>query len=509
MLIYDTLSRIKKPFLPRKHGQVQMFVCGPTVYDDPHIGHGRSYVCFDVVAKYLKFLGYNVTFNINVTDIDDKVIKRAQEEGVEYGVIAERYASAFDDALRDLGVDSISGQYWATDCISEIIYQIGELERKGFTYMLEDGLYFDLAKFPENGKLSGQIGRGLEQSEVSRIGDRNDKRNPGDFVLWKLEKPGEREVGAVWDKNPETGEPISWGPGRPGWHIEDTAITDTCFGPQYDIHGGGVDLVFPHHEAEICQMEAASGESPLVNYWMHNGHLMIDAHKMSKSLKNFMTIEEAMDRWGPYALRYFFISAHYRSALNFTDEALDGAVAAVERLNNFILTMKQWAEKGPEPTPLGYEIAELSHIGRETFTENFYHVENLCVQIRRDFSRAMDNDFNVSGALAVLHMWIGSLNKRLKEEQQTGKGRGCNMEVFSRFDAALILETLHSIDNVLGVMNFDVEVDVEIAKMVEEREQMRNEKRWAEADTLRNQINDLGYSLDDTPTGTIIRKEEK
>ena len=508
MLIYDTLSRIKKPFLPRRHGKVQMFVCGPTVYDNPHIGHGRSYVCFDVVAKYLKFLGYDVTFNINITDIDDKVIWKAQEEGVDYDVIAERYASAFEDALRALGVTSIDGHYWATECMPGIIHQIGILEQKGYTYMLEDGLYFDLAKFPENGKLSGRIGAGLQESEVSRIGGRGDKRNPGDFVLWKLEKPGEREVDAVWDKNPETGEPIPWGPGRPGWHIEDTAITDTCFGPQYDIHGGGIDLIFPHHEAEICQMEAASGRAPLVNYWMHNGHLMVDAHKMSKSLKNFLTVREAIERWGARALRYFFVSAHYRSALNFTEEALEAARNAVDRLDNFILVMKQWAEKGPEPTPLGYETAEVSAIGRESFTGDFYHVENLCIQIRRDFSRAMDNDFNVSGALAVLHMWIGHINKRLKKEQQTGKGQGCNGEVFSRFDAALVLETLHSIDKVLGVMSFDVSVNEEIGEMVAEREAFRAEGEWNKADALRNRINDLGYSLDDTPNGTIIRKEE-
>jgi cysteinyl-tRNA synthetase len=485
-----------------------MFVCGPTVYDAPHIGHGRSYVCFDVVAKYLRYLGYDVIFNINITDIDDKVIKKAQEENTNYENVAQRYGLAFDEALCTLGVDSINGQYYATDSMDCIIYQISELERKGFTYMLDDGLYFDLAKFPEHGKLSGRIGAGLEESDVSRIGGRTDKRNPGDFVLWKLEKAGEREVGAVWDVNPETGEPIPWGPGRPGWHIEDTAITDQMFGPQYDIHGGGIDLVFPHHEAEICQMEAASGESPLVNFWMHNGHLMIDKHKMSKSLKNFMTIDEAAEKWGAYALRYFFISAHYRSPLNFTDEAMDAAAGAVERLNNFILTMKQFKEKGPEPKLLGYETGEISAIGRETFVGEFYHIENRCTAVRRYFETCMNNDFNVSGALAIIHMWIKEIYARI-EKERNGVGSGCNGEHFSKFDASMVLEQLHAFDKILGVMNFELKIPEDVLDLVAEREVMRDGKLWDKSDALRAEINALGYTLDDTTSGTIVRKEKK
>lgn len=505
MLIYDTLSKIKKPFVPRKHGIVEMFVCGPTVYDNPHIGHGRCYVSFDVIAKYLQYLGYDVTFNINVTDIDDKVIRRAQEDGISYENIARRYGLAFDDALYMLGIDSISGQFYATDAIDYIVGQISELESKGFTYMLKDGLYFDLSKFPESGKLSGRIGVGLEESEVSRIGARTDKRNPGDFVLWKLEKPGEREVGAVWDENPDTGEPIPWGPGRPGWHIEDTAITNMTFGPQYDIHGGGVDLIFPHHEAEICQMESASGLSPLVNYWMHNGHLMIDKHKMSKSLNNFMAIEEAIGRWGSHALRYFFISAHYRSALNFTDEALDGAVAAVERLNNFILTMKQWKEKGPEPTQKG-QVSYENTSTQETSGGgvDFYHIDDWCYRIRKDFERAMNNDFSTSAALRIVFMYIKSIYDRLEKDRKTGNKGGCNQECFSRFDASLVLEALYGINQILGIMNFEVEVEEEIEEMVRVREGMRAEKKWDESDALRSKINALGYRIDDTPAGTII-----
>jgi cysteinyl-tRNA synthetase len=298
MLIYDTLSKVKKPFVPRKHGKVEMFVCGPTVYDSPHIGHGRSYVCFDIVAKYLTYLGYWVDFCINITDIDDKIINRAKAEGVQCVDIMGKYHGEFDTALSDLGVDSINHEVYATDQIGGMIDQIRRLEEKGIAYQITDGVYFDVSKFPEHGKLSGREGEvGLEEGDFHRVELNPEKRNPGDFVLWKMEKPGEAEVGAVWES--------PWGRGRPGWHIEDTAITEVVFGPQYDIHGGGIDLLFPHHECEISQMEAVSGRSPLVNYWMHNGHLKIDGLKMGKSLGNYFTIEGAMDRWGPWALRYF------------------------------------------------------------------------------------------------------------------------------------------------------------------------------------------------------------
>lgn len=477
MIIYDTLSKQKKPFVPRKLGQVQMFVCGPTVYDDPHIGHGRSYVCFDVVAKYLKYLGYEVEYYINITDIDDKIIKKAQEENIAIQCIANKYEDAFYDAMKDLGVDSFSSLL-ASKQMDGIIYQISELERKGFAYKISDGVYFDISKFPEHGKLSGRMGEvGLEEGDFHRVELNPEKRNPGDFVLWKAEKPGEAEVDAVWDS--------PWGKGRPGWHIEDTAITEAVFGAQYDIHGGGIDLVFPHHEAEISQMEAASGRSPLVNYWMHNGHLTVDGTKMGKSLGNFTTIKGAMDRWGPYALRYFFLSAHYRSSLNFTEEALDGAVNAVERLNNFILVMKQIKEKGPEPE---FGLGEVIYFSDET-----------CYQARKHFEKMMDNDFNVSGALAVVFTFVAKGYERLEAIK---KG-----QPFDKLTAALILEQMYAWDKILGVMNFEVEVDEEIRKMVAEREVLRDGEMWAESDALRTKINDLGYLLDDTPNGTIVRKK--
>ena len=280
-----------------------MFVCGPTVYDSSHIGHGKTYVAYDIVARYLRFLGYSVFFVLNITDIDDRIINRAKETGEDPLNLSYRQAHAYYKDMKDLRVESMNLYAKASDFIPEIIEQIQGLIKKGIGYEIQEGVYYDISKFPEYGKLSRQ---NLEQLTVHRVDPNPEKRNPGDFVLWKNQKPGE----IAWNS--------PWGKGRPGWHIEDTAITLTFFGATYDLHGGATDLIFPHHEAEIAQAEGLTGKKPLAKYWLHTGLLSINGQERHKSLGNFITIREAIRASGVDALRVLYASTHYRSPLDYT-----------------------------------------------------------------------------------------------------------------------------------------------------------------------------------------------
>src|SRR3989449_1760771 len=314
--VYNTVTRHLDDFEPIHQERVNMFVCGPTVYDVSHIGHSKTYVAYDLIARYLRKKGYSVFFVLNITDIDDRIINRAKETHEDPLKLSERYAQAFYKDMKDLHVNSMNLYAKASDYIPEIISQIQGLVDKRIAYKIESGVYYDISEFPEYGKLSRQ---NLEQLTVHRVDPDPEKRNPGDFVLWKSQKPGE----IAWDS--------PWGKGRPGWHIEDTAITLTYFGPTYDVHGGGSDLIFPHHEAEIAQAEGLTGKEPLARYWLHTGLLSIKGEDMHKSLGNFITIQDMIRKVGSPGLRVFYAGTHYRSPLEFTEEALQQAVSLARR----------------------------------------------------------------------------------------------------------------------------------------------------------------------------------
>ncbi len=319
--IYDSMSRETRLFQPRFPPRVGMFVCGITPYDEAHLGHGRFAIVFDVVARALRHWGYRVFYVQNVTNLDDKVIRAASEIGADPLELSSRHFRSWRRLMERLQVTSVDYYPFATDYVPEIIEQVAALERAGFAYRAEDGsVYYEVARFPRYGQLSGQKVEALRPGARIEVDRR--KRAPEDFVLWKAATPGEPS----WDS--------PWGPGRPGWHIEDTAITGRLLGEQYDLHGGGLDLIFPHHEAEIAQAEGASGHPPLVQYWMHNGLLMMSGEKMSKSLGNVWSLEAAIDRFGAMPVHLYYLNAHYRSPLDFTaEESLTAAREAYERLS--------------------------------------------------------------------------------------------------------------------------------------------------------------------------------
>jgi cysteinyl-tRNA synthetase len=315
MELYSTLSRTVEPLVTLHPDRVYLFVCGPTVYDYSHLGHARTYVVFDVLVKYLRSTGKEVFYLQNITDVDDKIINRAKEEGISQNELSRKFETEYLRDMQSLGIDAVSYYARATTHIPEIINQVERLIAKGVAYVTETGVYFNLDTFDGNGELSGQE----RAKRVSRLADTS-KHNPHDFALWKTGEYGEY----TWDS--------PWGRGRPGWHIEDTAISEKYFGQQYDMHGGGLDLIFPHHEAEIAQMESLEGKHPMVRYWLHTGFLTVKGEKMSKSLGNFITIRDALKTWDRDVLRYFILLSHYRSPLQATDEGLANAAKALEHI---------------------------------------------------------------------------------------------------------------------------------------------------------------------------------
>ena len=391
--VYNTLTRKKEIFKPRKDKNVNFFCCGITPYDFAHIGHAKTYVQFDVIVKYLRYSGYDVFYLQNVTDIDDKIIQRAKEKNQKPMELVRNYEKEYLKDMEALSINSVNKFARATEHIKEIIKQVKTLMDRGFAYIIEnDGIYFDLSKFPEYGKLSG---RKTEEAEdaVTRIDESVNKRNKGDFCLWKKSKKDEPSWKDPWFNN-----------GRPGWHIEDTAISEKYFGKQYDVHGGARDLIFPHHEAEIAQMEAASGKKPFVKYWLHTGFLNVKGQKMAKSLGNFITIRDALKKYDAKALRLFYISAHYRSPIDFSEELLEQAKNSLQRLNDFILKSKNSEEKDDL---------------------------KLIEKAKKEFIKCMDDDFDTVKALAVIFDFIREANKK-------GAGKK-SYELMLEFDKKFIL----------------------------------------------------------------------
>jgi len=460
--IHNSLSRKKDVFKPIEPGKVKMYVCGMTVYDLCHLGHARVLVVFDTVVRYLRYSGYEVTYVRNITDIDDKIIARANENDEDFSALTKRFVQAMHEDAAELGVLPPDEEPAATASMPEIISMVQTLIDKGFAYPAKGGegggdVYYDVSAFKNYGKLSGKKLEDLRAGERVAVDERKD--DPLDFVLWKAAKPGEPS----WDS--------PWGKGRPGWHIECSAMSTCCLGNHFDIHGGGQDLQFPHHENEIAQSEAATGET-FVNLWMHNGFVRIDDEKMSKSLGNFFTVREILKLYKGEEIRYFVLASQYRSPLNYADQLLDNARTALSRLYNTLRDLEVAAD----------------------YDENDPAVEK--------FKQAMDDDFNTPEALAVLFDLANQVN-RLKDE-----------DVAAATQKAAVLKNLA---NVLGLLEADPEQylqtgagddsDAEkIEALIAARKQARENKDWGEADRIRDELDGLGVVLEDKDGKTIWRR---
>jgi cysteinyl-tRNA synthetase len=452
--VYNTLTRRLDDFEPIRPGRVNMFVCGPTVYDESHIGHAKTYVAYDIMARYLRRKGYSVFFIVNITDIDDRIINRARETGEDALKISSRYAQLFYKDMKDLRVESMNLYAKASDYIPEIIAQVQGLIDKGIGYQIDSGVYYDISKFPEYGKLSKQ---NLEQLRVHRVDPDPAKRNVADFVIWKSQKPGE----IAWDS--------PWGKGRPGWHIEDTAITLTYFGPTYDLHGGGTDLIFPHHEAEIAQAEGLTRKKPLAKYWLHTGLLTIRGQDMHKSLGNFITIQDALRKFGVGALRVLYASTHYRSPLDFTEEALAQAGSLDRRFRRVHEQLERIASYDPDSKPVDERVRK--------------QVE----EATREFYTSMDDDFNTPGALASYIKIIGLGEEQLKSP---------NPQV-----AKLLLEAIRELGSILGFIETESVSRASFSQLVELlmslRADLRAKKDYGLSDRIRERMANLGVTVED------------
>jgi len=473
--LYNTLTRKKEEFKPIKNKKVNLFVCGITPYDLVHIGHARTYVVFDMIAKYLKEKGFEVHYLQNVTDVDDKIINRAKERNISPQQLAQDFEKEYYKNMEELKVDSVERYVKATDNIEEIISQVKRLTEKGFTYKIEDGIYYDISKFKDYGKLSK---RTAEQAEdgVSRIDDGKGKKNKGDFCLWKFSKPEEPK----WES--------PWGEGRPGWHIEDTAIAEKYFGEQYDIHGGGRDLMFPHHEAEIAQMEAISNKYPFIKYWLHTGFLTINGQKMSKSLGNFITINDFLRNYSSRILRFFILNSHYRSPIDYSENAILQTKEELDRIDEFVTKLKE--------------------IQNDTNAKS-KKVNNLVFDTRKKFEKAMEDDFNTPVAISSIFELINKCNTLIQQDELGPKNAQDILAFLKGIDKFLCLNL--DIGKISWKLNFEEKIRIknlplEVEKLTGQREKARKEKNWKEADEIRDKLAKLGYQIEDTKDGLKIKK---
>lgn len=452
------MSRKKEQFKPMNDQRVKLFVCGPTVYDDAHIGHARTYISFDMIKRYLEYKGYSVFYLQNVTDIDDKIINRSAEVDADPEVLARKFEMRYQEDMDALGVNGVNFYARATDHVPEIISQIKTLIQKGFAYETPTGVYFDEAKFENFGKLSR---RNLEDLNVHRVNVDSTKKNPGDFALWK-----KREEEPLWDS--------PWGTGRPGWHIEDTAITEEYFGPQYDIHGGGLDLIFPHHEAEIAQMEAASGKAPMVRYWMHTGFLNVSGEKMSKSLGNFITIRDLLEDHDPQVFRFFVLSTHYRSPIDFSEKTLEQAAKSLKRIQKTLEKLNEL----------------LNGVGAESTGDNYFI--QLLDNYQTKFFESMDNDFNTPEALSNIFNFVKELNKAFEDKNASEKVLKDIISFFNEFGEIMGFDLAGNSDS--GNEDLSGEL-LDIIKDV--RAKLRENKEWELSDDIRGRLNQLGIDIED------------
>ena len=482
--LYNTLSQKKEVFRPRERKKVNLFVCGPTTYDLSHIGHARTYIVFDMITKYLKQKGYSVFYLQNITDVDDKIIERAIEEKVFWKTLSRKFEREYLKDMKALNINSVSKYARATTHIKEIISQVERLLKKGYAYQIKDGIYYDISKFKNYGKLSRRTVL-MAEDAVSRIDEAKEKRNKGDFCLGKFVIPQWQKSGKKFLRIPSW--PSLFGAGRPGWHIEDTAITEKYFGPQYDIHGGAIELSFPHHEAEIVQMETISGKKPMVRYWLHTGLLTVKGVKMSKSLKNFITIKDFLKKHSARILRLFVLKTHYHSPIDYSEKEIAQVKKQLERIDEFLDKLNKIKGFNRKRS---VEVRLLQRPGKPGgWKSNFY---------RRRFEEAMDDDFNTPKALAVIFKLISKANKLLDRGE------------LSSTEARTLLAFLEKIDKVFNFIFWGKRVAPKIPsfikKMVREREEARKRMDWKLADEIRRKIRQQGYWLEDTKEGPKIKK---
>ena len=463
MKIYNTLNKRKEEFVPIEEGKVRMYVCGPTVYNLIHIGNARPMMVFDTVRRYMEYKGYNVNYVSNFTDVDDKIIKAANEEGVDPSVISERYIAECKKDMQSLNVNPATTHPKATEELDGMIAMIGTLIDKGYAYVAEDGtVYYRTRKFEDYGKLSHKNLDDLQGGmRALLVSGEDQKEDPLDFVLWKPKKEGE----PYWVS--------PWCEGRPGWHIECSVMSRKYLGEEIDIHAGGEDLIFPHHENEIAQSEAANGKT-FSHYWMHNAFLNIDNKKMSKSLGNFFTVRDILEKYDPQVLRFFMLSAHYRSQLNFSAELMEAAKNSLERILTGAERARDAIAKAPEK-----EISE---------------AENALLQeaegYRTKFEEAMDDDFNTADALAAVFELVKFMNTNITDD--TSKA----------FDEKLYAMLLQLTDICGLIMEKKEEsLDADIEKLIEERQAARKAKNFARADEIRDELLKQGIVLEDTREG--------
>ena len=467
MKIFNSMSRQKEEFVPIQPGKVSIYACGPTVYNFIHVGNARPIILFDVLRRYFEYRGYDVTFVQNFTDVDDKIIKRANEEGITSQEVAEKYIQEYFTDAQGLGVRPATIHPKATENMQQIIDMVQTLIDKGYAYPVENGdVYYRTLKFKGYGKLSHQPIEDLQSGARIAVGDV--KENPLDFALWKAAKPGE----PAWDS--------PWGSGRPGWHIECSAMSNRYLGKTIDIHCGGEDLQFPHHENEIAQSEAANG-CTFVHYWLHNGFLNINNQKMSKSLGNFFTVREAAEAYGYETIRLFMLSAHYRSPLNYSADILHQAQNSLDRLYSAEDHLKYLAANGAEGDKNAAEAALA-----DTFDS-----------YRQRFDEAMDDDFNTANAISVLFELVRAINIATADENQPTKA-----------GAQACLDMVHEFTDVLGLLYSRKEesLDEKVEQMIADRQAARAAKNWAEADRIRDELKAMGIELKDTKQGVQWKK---
>jgi cysteinyl-tRNA synthetase len=462
--IYNTLTRKKEEFVPLEKGKVKMFVCGQTVYDDAHLGHAKTYINFDIIVRWLRYLGYKVFYAQNITDVEDKIIKRANERGITAKELAEFYIKRFFEDMEALGVKQNVDLFpKSSDYIPQIIDQIQVLIKKGYAYVIDGDIYYDVDKFKDYTKLSRMP---IEELTKHRIEPDSRKKNTYDFSLWKSAKPNEPS----WDS--------PWGKGRPGWHIEDTAMTVSIFGPQYDLHGGASELMFPHHTNEIAQAEAATGKKPFVKYWVHGGVLNIKGEKMSKSLKNFISIREILKIYDPEIIRIFFASTNYRDPIDFDENALNQAKQRLDSLYNI--------------------MNRVSNSMQEKVVENENQIEKALEETKEKFAEAMNDDFNTYLALTYLFDLGGKVNKFIDEKGKSSKVIG-----------EKTIKTFKELGYIFGILQKEIKKEKlpkEISDLIIKREGYRKRGDFEAADKIRKQLAEKGILVEDTPEGPRWKK---
>lgn len=503
LVLYNTLTRAKERFSPLREAEVRMYVCGPTVYDFSHVGHARKEIVFDVIARQLRSCGYRLLYVRNITDVDDKIIARAQQEGIPAAEVAQRYEAAFREDMESLGVLPPDCEPRATETIPEMLDLIEELLRKGFAYCASGSVYFSVGCRPDYGKLSRR--RIEEMMAGARVDPDAAKRDPLDFALWKGAKPGEPS----W--------PSPWGEGRPGWHIECSAMSRKLLGETLDIHGGGVDLIFPHHENEIAQSESATG-LPFCRFWVHNGLLTVRREKMSKSLGNFITVREALKSWHPEVLRLFFLSHHYRSPVDYSDEAIGTTRRNLDYFYNTLLRIGEIcgeeAAGRQDARPGGTAVGGGAGSGLEGMEPEF--VEAVGKMDER-FHSALCDDFNTAVAVGELFRAASYLNRWMDGSDRARSEKGKEVLVSFRRD-------LLSAGRVLGLFGEDPFLwfrrqtdsaqgsraglsDSEVEEQIRLRQEARKRKDWKRADAIRAELDRQGIVLEDTPQGTRWKRK--